>query len=266
MASSYLFDDSESDFTVVIEKVGCFNRTWSNGDNDCQMSDPVLAESDFPADCDDQNFDASSTDALVSLHQGGGHYSRELLNAADPKIRFLLCRSQRCHPSGNYFGHILTWASSFPLGWQFACPICGQGYRPGSIDARLRHIHAFKTSAGILLSHFPVSSQNEMILNFMECLNLPEAQMHSESVHWQDLHMTPRAHFVIHQMNSRIPTRKLKFPFQFDHLLSGFSGAFVNLTPNIHVLDFEQIEDLLSLLKNNPNQEVRGSSEIGHHF
>ena len=57
MASSYVSDDSESDFTVVIEKVGWLNRTWSNGDNESQfMSDPVLSESDFPDYCDDQDF------------------------------------------------------------------------------------------------------------------------------------------------------------------------------------------------------------------
>ena len=78
--------------------------------------------------------------------------------------------------------------------------------------------------------------------------------------------MTPRAHFVIHQMNSNIPTINRKFPYKFDHLLSGFSGAFVDLTQNIHVLDFEQIEDLLSLLKNYRNHEARGSALIGQHF
>ena len=56
MASSYLSDDSESDFTVVIEKVGWLNRTWSNGDNESQfMSDPVLSESVFADSCDDQD-------------------------------------------------------------------------------------------------------------------------------------------------------------------------------------------------------------------
>ena len=77
MASSYLSDDSESDFTLVIEKVGWLNRTWSNGDNASQfMSDPVLTESDFPDYCDDQDFSASSPDSLVILQQDRGRYSR----------------------------------------------------------------------------------------------------------------------------------------------------------------------------------------------
>ena len=75
--------------------------------------------------------------------------------------------------------------------------------------------------------------------------NCSIVQRHAVPVRWQQLQLTPRARVAIDEMNK---TKKRKrSPFRYDHLLQGFSGTFIKVTPDTEIMTIQQVKDLLSL-------------------
>ena len=61
---------------------------------------------------------------------------------------FFICRNLSCDPKGCYFGLNTDWIKTIGDGRQFACPICGEFYRPGSVKE-----HDGKWGQGKLPAH-----------------------------------------------------------------------------------------------------------------
>jgi hypothetical protein len=195
-------------------------------------------------------------------------YLQLLSNISNNTFRYLLCRAEDCHPEGNFVGHILSWATSFPDGWRWACPICGTWWKPGSkgLGSKVPAIQVFHTAAGVLLAKWPYVASEAQIIALMKVFEMPHEKFdeifhtdvmkeiwrivrsHALPVHWQQLQMTSRACAAIDEMNRITPTRNRKHPFRYDHLLPGFSGTFIKVTPDIDIMSIQEVNELLSLV------------------
>ena len=220
-----------------------------------------------PDQIDESGYVITRLDAMTILKgEDKVQYLQILSSLSDKTSRYFLCRAEVCHREGNYYGLNLSWASTAQDGgWRWACPICGTWFRPGSkgLGSQVAATHVFHTAQGALLSKWPDSMSEATIMALLETREIPHAsydglsdadclrkicsivQRHAVPVQWQQLQLTDRARVAIDEMNK---TKKRKTcPFRYDHLLQGFSGTFIKVTPDTEIMSIQQVKDLLSL-------------------
>ena len=137
---------------------------------------------------------------------------------------------------------------------------------PTALGAKVPAIQVFYTAAGVVMAHWPYVTSEAHTIALMKVFEMPHdkfdeifhtdvrkqiwsiVRSHAFPVHWQQLQMTSRACAAIDEMNRITPTRNRKHPFRYDHLLPGFSGTFIKVTPDIDIMSIQEVNELLFLV------------------
>ena len=172
MPSDRMLGEFEFDFTVIRE-----TEVWtcSTGDSDWQfLSNQADGEIGLLHDVSG-GIDCRSNVRAILKCTDRDQYLQSSFQISNCTFVYLLCRAEHCHPEGNFFGQILSWAKSFPHGWHLACPICGTWRKPGptALGAKVPAIQVFHTAAGVFMAHWPYVTSEAHIIALMKVFEMP---------------------------------------------------------------------------------------------
>ena len=201
-------------------------------------------------------------------------YLHRLMNDT---ARFFLCRSISCSDynggRGNFYGLNTDWIHTEDSGGgQYACPACGQQYRPGSTTTAVIKAHfamVMMSTNSVMLSAWPAGAEENAIANFMEIAaehemkqsfemyrGLPDNDLKSVIVQFVKNASVP-ADFTKHSLSTRVQRyidqentkRTNKKPWSYQHLKDGYVGTFVRVNETTPIQTEEETKEMLAAIK-----------------
>ena len=220
----------------------------------------------------------STADAIVTP---GGEIIKEnyqyLHRILKDTARFFLCRNIYCKDTngglGNFYGLNTDWIHTEDSGGgQYACPACGQQYRPGSTSCAVIKAHfamVMMNTNSVMLSAWPAGAEENAIANFMEIMaehemqvgfekyrGLPDDELKSVIVQFVKNAAVP-ANFEKHSLTTRVQKhidwenskRTSKKHWSYQHLKDGYVGTFVRVDETTPIQTEEETKQMLAAIK-----------------
>jgi hypothetical protein len=172
--------------------------------------------------------------------------------------RFFVCQVLECLFVGRNDG----WACTWPEGWQWACPRCGEPFALGGGALKATRCYMLPNRNKIVLGIWPATAEESALLGFMEATSeldtasagntlehermaqiMAVIQKQVLPVQFERLHMTAETQAKIEYINAH-PSGKYKHPFRYDHLADGFMGmrlTGMGEVPIMSLIDFKTV-------------------------
>ena len=182
----------------------------------------------------------------------GSHTYQFLDRVSKDVRRFYICRNVWCTwdkatkaNRGSFYGLNSFWVNTLKHGGgRYACPVCGQPYRPGASSSNHlpgHHLWVMEAEAKIILAEWPNSAEEDALGKMMQVMHAddlaPFEKMDSAELqeavisminkcampaNFEALTVTPAIIKYFEEENKKLARQQ----WSWDHLLDGFNGAF----------------------------------------